>query len=271
MSRALTGALLALLALVAVFRLSGWYFLLFVMVLVEIAAIEYVYLTDKLTRRRVMWCVPLLAPVVASLLLPGMLSEGIAPGDRALALAFLAAAGAAVFVLFSRSTLEETVSAIGLSSFGVLYFAAPIAAVVRLQAADPWLVVLVLAIVAAGDTAAYYIGTAFGRHKLAPIVSPNKSWEGAAASLVAATMAAAVWSLVRRGDVEPGFLLVAAATSMAAQIGDLVESTLKRRAGVKDSGRLLPGHGGMMDRLDALLFAAPVLVLGLRLLGWDVP
>jgi phosphatidate cytidylyltransferase len=271
MSRAFTGAVLILAALVAIFRLSGWPFLLFVFALVEIAAVEYVLLTGRMTRRGVMWCVPLLVPVAALLLLPGMLGEEIAPGDRALMLAFVAAAGAAVVLLFTRSTLDETVSAIGLSSFGILYFAAPIAAVERLQEADPWLVVLVLAIVGVGDTAAYYIGTAFGRHKLAPIVSPKKSWEGAAASLLAATIAAAVWSMLRRGEVDPYFLLVVAATSVAAQTGDLVESTLKRRAGVKDSGRLLPGHGGMLDRLDALLFAAPVLVLGLRLLGWPVP
>ena len=104
---------------------------------------------------------------------------------------------------------------------------------------------------------------------MAPVVSPNKSWEGAGASLTAAVGAAVVWSLLRLGQVDSGLLLVAVVTSLAAQIGDLVESTFKRRLGVKDSSHLLPGHGGMLDRLDSLLFAFPVLLLGLMILGWS--
>ena len=112
----------------------------------------------------------------------------------------------------------------------------------------------------AGDTAAYYFGSSFGRHKMAPVVRPKKTWEGAVAGLAVALVAAAVWSVALR-RVRPGMLVLAAMTGVAAQVGDLVESMIKRGAGVKDSGRLFPGHGGMLDRMDAML-AAPVLLLG---------
>ena len=87
------------------------------------------------------------------------------------------------------------------------------------------------------------------------------------ASTVAGVLAAAVWSYWRLGRVDASILLLAALVSIAAQIGDLVESLLKRGAGVKDSGQILPGHGGMLDRMDALLFAAPAMWLGVELLG----
>jgi len=140
-----------------------------------------------------------------------------------------------------------------------------------------------------GDIAAYYVGRAIGRHKLAPRVSPGKSWEGAVASVVGAVIVG--WALFRfidpigallqsihllapRGYIHasplPGgqttmkvaplwvVIIFAVAVNIAAQLGDLVESALKRGAGVKDSGTLLPGHGGILDRIDALLFALPV-------------
>ena len=106
---------------------------------------------------------------------------------------------------------------------------------------------------------------------MAPVVSPKKSWEGAAASFVVAVVAAAVWDFYRRGALEPGLLAAAAVTAVAAQIGDLVESMIKRSSGVKDSGNVLPGHGGMLDRIDAMLFAAPVLLFSLWAFGIDSP
>ncbi|HEY4592464.1 MAG TPA: phosphatidate cytidylyltransferase, partial [Thermoanaerobaculia bacterium] len=117
----------------------------------------------------------------------------------------------------------------------------------------------------------YYVGSRVGRHKMAPDISPKKSWEGAVASFVVAVAAAAVWDVCRRGSVEPGVMAAAAGTAVAAQIGDLVESMIKRGSGVKDSGSILPGHGGVLDRMDAMLFAAPVLLLGLWLAGVSAP
>jgi len=136
-------------------------------------------------------------------------------------------------------------------------------------------------VVWSGDIFAYFVGKAMGRHLMAPRISPKKTWEGAAASLIASLViggslfyyasqvstAFLQWGLIQRRDGMFGLerpsllpiLLLTAALNVAAQLGDLVESLIKRGACVKDSGSILPGHGGMLDRIDALLFAAPVL------------
>jgi phosphatidate cytidylyltransferase len=111
-----------------------------------------------------------------------------------------------------------------------------------------------------GDTGAYYIGRRFGRHKLAPLVSPGKSWEGAAASLASGVLFGVIYlPLAIRGTTWLSAALFAIAANVSGQIGDLAESAIKRSARVKDSGSLLPGHGGMLDRLDSTMFALPVL------------
>jgi phosphatidate cytidylyltransferase len=120
-----------------------------------------------------------------------------------------------------------------------------------------------------GDTAAYYVGRRFGRHKLAPVVSPKKSWEGAIASVAASV----VFGLIYLGKLMPQIpwwdvSTMAVVGNIAGQFGDLAESAIKRGAGVKDSGSMLPGHGGMLDRVDSALFALPVIcaiyVFGVR-------
>lgn len=132
-----------------------------------------------------------------------------------------------------------------------------------------WLIVL-LATVFATDTGAYAIGRLFGRHKMAPQISPNKTWEGAAGGFLFGAAAAVIATLVldpsptdSTGAVIDGaygvaaLVLIAVGTPVVAMIGDLVESALKRRLGVKDVSQILPGHGGFLDRLDSLLFAVP--------------
>lgn len=149
---------------------------------------------------------------------------------------------------------------------GVSYLGLPHGVLARWRLERPfadlaWMFVIVWA----GDIAAYFVGLAFGRHKLAPKVSPGKSWEGAAAGLVASA-AAGAGAAAAFGISVAGGLLLGSMISLAAQIGDLFESAIKRRAGVKDSGGLLPGHGGVLDRFDAVFFAAPVAYAALTVL-----
>jgi phosphatidate cytidylyltransferase len=143
-------------------------------------------------------------------------------------------------------------------------------AIVQLQARSPWLVLAAMAIVWIADTAAYFAGRAFGRVKLAPQVSPGKTWEGVYGGLAAvAVYALALVPLAPdggfAGTVSPlavmGWVGCAIALAALSVVGDLSESLLKRQAGVKDSGRLLPGHGGILDRVDALLAAMPAAAL----------
>jgi phosphatidate cytidylyltransferase len=112
----------------------------------------------------------------------------------------------------------------------------------------------------AGDAGAYYVGVRFGRHKMAPRVSPKKSWEGAAASVLTSIAVAVPYLMHFVGGLPlAAAILLTAGANAAGQIGDLAESAMKRGAGVKDSGAILPGHGGFLDRVDSTLFALPVI------------
>lgn len=136
-------------------------------------------------------------------------------------------------------------------------------------ALGPRYVVFLLVLIWVADSGAYFIGRRFGRHKLARLVSPGKTWEGAAGALLASLLVA--WIGVAALDVDDGvrlqFVMICIVTAMFSIVGDLFESMVKRRAGVKDSGTLLPGHGGVLDRIDSLTAAAPVFLFGLILTG----
>ncbi len=151
---------------------------------------------------------------------------------------------------------------------GVIYIFGAWRTAALLRAINPWWLVFGLVVSWIGDTGAYYVGRRYGRHKLSPRVSPGKSWEGAAASAVVSRIAGALAlprliPSVAIGDA----LVLALAANVAGQIGDLGESAIKRGAGVKDSGTLLPGHGGLLDRVDSSMFALPVLYAILAAMG----
>lgn len=134
------------------------------------------------------------------------------------------------------------------------------------------LVVVMVLVVAAADIGAYFAGRTWGRHKLAEVVSPKKTWEGFWGGMtVCALLALLLWSQLPNQQAHVSLaavLVVTLATALASVVGDLTVSMVKREAGVKDSGSLLPGHGGVLDRLDSLCGAAPVFALGLLLAGW---
>jgi phosphatidate cytidylyltransferase len=135
-----------------------------------------------------------------------------------------------------------------------------------------WLMVIMVIVVATADIGAYFTGRRFGKHKLAVLVSPAKTWEGFWGGVFACLVLSVVfWYWLPDRAAHLGFLSVAAVvviTALASVVGDLTVSMVKRESGVKDSGSLLPGHGGVLDRLDSLCGAAPVFALGLLLVGW---
>jgi phosphatidate cytidylyltransferase len=193
----------------------------------------------------------------------------------------------AIFLFLSiamrRESLKEAFPAAAASASGFIYIALPLSFLVQLreQWAGAFLVLYLLLVVWAGDIFAYFVGRSIGRHLMSPRISPKKTWEGATASVIASVVVGVLLftharqvsqffldlHLIHQRDGiftlqrPPLWPIIALSiiVNVAAQLGDLVESLIKRGAGMKDSGSLLPGHGGMLDRIDALLFAAPVM------------
>jgi phosphatidate cytidylyltransferase len=155
------------------------------------------------------------------------------------------------------SALARVQSAWLMVLLGVAYLGGPAGVLMRWRDRNFAVVAIFFALVWANDMIAYFIGTRYGRHKLAPRISPGKSWEGALAGLLVAGSIGAISGSVLGLSVAGGALF-GGIISIAAQVGDLFESALKRIAGVKDSGAILPGHGGILDRFDGVLFAALV-------------
>lgn len=137
---------------------------------------------------------------------------------------------------------------------------------VRQQEAGAWLVLLLMLIVAMADSGGYFAGKRFGKHKLASAVSPGKTWEGFAGGFIANCVLALILSLTLELSLLL-MLVIVVPTSLVSVLGDLLESMLKRQAGIKDSGTILPGHGGILDRVDGVTAAAPVFALALLASG----
>lgn len=265
MKRVLTALILAPLALALVFLAPKWAVYLGVAVIAILSGWEFAGLTEGRGAKP--------PRLVIGLALGALFAANYQWPDLTLtvfgALSILLIAWCAFFSPPSRVLPDATASVFALAYVGLTLLAVPI---LREQPNGPTLVVFLLFVVWAGDIFALYLGRAFGRRKIAPRISPNKTWAGAIGSLLGSLLVTgglfelaeqlAQWDFVRltfSEEVWWYWMILAVVINLAAQVGDLAESALKRSAGVKDSGRLLPGHGGVLDRIDALLFAAPAL------------
>lgn len=254
MTRVLTALVLVPLVLAAVVWAPAWLFAMLLALLALAGAHEFYGLAAAAGQLPYRW---LGGAVTAVLVLD--LSLPLPTGTRkvmALLLALLLAV--LLRALAHPERMEHALADAGSTLLGVFYpglLLGTVGAIRLFPLGSFWLIFLLL-VVWLGDTAALYGGRWLGRHPMAPRVSPKKTWEGATASLLVAAwvgVACAIW----QGSAM--FVALAVAMNLAAQVGDLVESQFKRGARVKDSGRLLPGHGGVLDRVDAMLFAAPLL------------
>jgi phosphatidate cytidylyltransferase len=201
---------------------------------------------------------------------PGWL--GVAGGVLILFWPQYTLAGMSLLLLIALTTalhldnMKDVLAHSAATIFGALYVFAPWRFAISLREQSVHLLFFALALNWAGDSIAYYVGRSIGKHKLAPIVSPKKSWEGAAAAVAGAV----IFGILYVGFFVPNIPrwqvgIIAMVANIAGQFGDLAESAIKRGAGVKDSGSLLPGHGGVLDRLDSSLFALPVVYALLNL------
>jgi phosphatidate cytidylyltransferase len=281
MKRVLTAVVLIPVVLLVVFRAPLWLFALAIAGIAMLALHEYLNLTAHYGIKPVRWPAYVLSLVVVWLAFAVPPSNGVPLLYAIWGVLLLVPIIFGIPIVF-RSGLEMALAAPAASAFGVVYLAGSLSLLILFRA-DPLrsvLVIFTLFTVWAGDIAAYYVGKSLGRHKLAPVVSPNKTWEGAIASVAASVIIAV---LVLHFHEQIGFLfgdeslgivaspalffrdsfwahgiILGVLANVAAQFGDLFESALKRGAQVKDSGGILPGHGGVLDRIDALLFAIPV-------------
>jgi phosphatidate cytidylyltransferase len=272
MKRILTATVLILAVFALIFFGQLWMITLFSAIVAELAAYEYLKLAGVGAHahgaelRIPIWWMALGTALAFVVTLPNFPVEAQLPVLSALTLALFAWNG-------FRSPLTQVLPDTAQGLFGLIYIAYPLTLVPLLwkQEDGPALVLFLMVCVWAGDIAALYIGRALGKRKLAPHLSPGKTWVGSIASIAGSMLAAGLVifisnTLTARGNTllhisEPLWqsLILAAILNVAAQLGDLLESAIKRGAGVKDSGTMLPGHGGILDRIDALLLAAPVL------------
>ncbi len=270
MKRIYTALILIPLVLLLVFMGPGWLFTMTVAAVAALAAWEFLGLAEKAGATP-----PRIAVVLAVLALFASNLRWPIQNPATLGTLGILSLGLLVYCTLFRP-VEQLMADVSASIFCLFYIGFTLLVLPALrenpEGNGPSLVTFLLCAVWAGDTAALYVGRAWGRHKMTPKLSPNKTWEGALASMGGSLLSTGVLlglsQLLQMWDV--GWLSYAGGrwwywlglstvVNVAAQVGDLVESALKRSAGVKDSGSLLPGHGGVLDRIDALLLAAPVL------------
>ncbi len=264
MKRVLTALVLIPLVLVLVFLGPHWLIAAATAALSGLAAWEYLGLAEQGGAK---------PPRIAVLVAIAVLFAGNFEYPDLTAALFGALSLALLLYCTFASPTERVMPDAAVSVFCLMYVGLTLLALPALREAanGPSLLAFLFCVVWAGDIVALYVGRAWGRHKLAPRLSPNKTWEGAVGSVAGSLLAAGgllaladwftQWNSAKLSYPEEVWywLVLAVIVNIAAQVGDLAESALKRSVGAKDSGTLLPGHGGVLDRIDALLLAAPVL------------
>jgi phosphatidate cytidylyltransferase len=265
MKRVLTALVLIPLVLCVVFVGPKWLFTLLTAGVATLAAWEFLGLARRSGANP-----PRIAVLVAIL---ALFAGAFEFPDQTAAILGILSLALLLYSTFFQPAAEVLANA-STSILCLLYIGMTLLALptLREETNGPSLVAFLLCAVWAGDIAALYVGKAFGRHKLAPTLSPNKTWEGTLGSVAGSLLATGAllglahllsvqWDSARLSFPEDlwYWMVLAVIVNVAAQAGDLAESALKRSVGVKDSGSLLPGHGGVLDRIDALLLAAPVL------------
>ncbi len=275
MKRVVTGVVAAALAAVVVFYLEPAWFVAFAGVVIGLAAFEYGALARRIIASRsiawALWFAVGLVAVVAGadanrpIDLP--LPAGLAFSDVWFAAAAVVLGLAAAVGLGSRADVRDRLLASSLFGFGTLWLGLFLIAAINLHAVSRMLLFWVLAVASLGDVGAYYGGRRFGRRPLAPVLSPKKTIAGAASGLAVSVVTGVLAFVAWRGPDALGadIPVLALLCGAAAQTGDLLASLLKRAAEAKDTGGLLPGHGGVLDRLDSILLAAPVCYVATRL------
>jgi len=289
MKRVATAVVLIPLVFALIFFSSDPLFIAAMGAVALLSGFEFLKISERLATPPVVFALAIIASPFLGLVLIYMFdgSLGAVPWFLA-SLVFLSPFLFLAWPLISSADFPKSLFGSALSLAGVLYVSIPSLCILVIKKTDlvgNYLLVLLLVAVWSGDVAALYVGKAIGRHKLAPLVSPGQTWEGSVASLAFSVAIVCLVTQVLGPNLSGGraslylgnnylphpvklsapplwvpvsFGLM---VNFAAQVGDLAESMLKRAAGVKDSGSLLPGHGGMLDRIDALLFAAPVAML----------
>ena len=205
--------------------------------------------------------------VAATLIVAGMMLVMAAPGSTASQLVF--ALSLLFWLLAAPSWLAQgwqVKQPYLLALVGWVVLLPTWLALVHLRDISPFLLLALMAIVWIADTAAYFSGKKFGRHKLAPTISPGKTWEGVAGAVVGATLYAMAWFTTGKLSMTLPWAIVAVwQLTYFSILGDLFESWMKRQAGVKDSGQIFPGHGGVLDRIDALTSTLPIVAFVLTI------
>jgi len=267
----LTRALTVLVALpvfaAALILLPQWLWAIFLLPVLAIAGWEWAGLAAYGRSARISYAAGLvLCAAAVFFLAPERSGGGLSAHEGLYALSFTFWVAVVPFWLGGHWSVRNPYA---LGAVGLILLVPMWLALVRLQA-SPWVLLLFMSIVWIADTAAYLAGRTWGRRKLAPRISPGKSWEGVIGAAAALGIYyALLWFIVPAGDrpfaAAPGLLVFAALLALSIE-GDLFESWMKREAGVKDSGQLLPGHGGILDRIDGLTSTMPAAALALHLL-----